>query len=64
MKIKKEKFEVHAYVDAHYKHLLEEYEETYGINGLDHLWTLESSEEVDHAFDDCRWQRIMKGLVA
>ena len=45
-------FEVHAYVDDNYKHLLEEYEESYGINGLDHLWSLESEDEVDDLFED------------
>ena len=50
-KAKKNKFVVHAYVEAHYKHLLEDYEESYGINGLDHLWSLESPEEVDDVFE-------------
>jgi hypothetical protein len=45
-------FEVHAYVDSKYKHLLEEYEENHGINGLDHLWSLESKDEVDDLFED------------
>jgi hypothetical protein len=53
MKIKTKKpFEVHAYVDSKYKHLLEEYEENHGINGLDYLWTLESEDAVDEVFAD------------
>jgi len=54
MKNKKSKkpFEVHAYVDSKYKHLLEEYEENHGINGLDYLWTLESEDAVDEVFAD------------
>ena len=45
-------FEVHAYVDSKYKHLLEDYEESHGINGLDHLWSLGSEDEVDDLFED------------
>jgi hypothetical protein len=47
MKIK-EVFNVRDYVESSYsKEVLENYEEDYGLNGLDRLWSLESKEEVD-----------------
>jgi len=41
------KFNVHDYVEYKYAHLLEEYQENYGHNGMDLLWECESEAEVD-----------------
>lgn len=44
----KNTFEVHKYVESYYSpETLESFEEVYGLNGLDLLWSLESAEEVD-----------------
>ena len=49
----KKKFEVHQYVESIIgKEGLERYEEDYGINGLDHLWSLNSEEEVNEVLED------------
>jgi hypothetical protein len=46
-------FEVHEYVDEVYgKDVLENYEEDYGLNGLDLLWGCDNSEEVDNLLRD------------
>ena len=45
-------FEVHQYVESIIgKEGIERYEEDYGINGLDYLWSLNSKEEVDEALE-------------
>ena len=44
----KEVFNVRDYVENNYsKEVLENYEEDFGLNMLDRLWSLESKEEVD-----------------
>jgi hypothetical protein len=44
-------FEVHSYVESLIgKEGIERYEEDYGLNGLDYLWSLNSKEEVDEVF--------------
>ena len=46
--MKNKEFEVHAYVKANYSfEAIENYEEAFGINGMDHLWSMSSPEEVD-----------------
>ena len=44
----KNKFDVREYVDKVYgEKVLEWYEEDFGLNGLDRLWSCENKEEVD-----------------
>lgn len=56
MKNKNKKFEVHSYVEENYtQDALDAYEDMYGENGMDLLWSQESPEEVDEllrAFKD------------
>lgn len=45
----KNTFEVHSYVEQNYSaDALQAFEEMYGENGMDLLWSLESAEEVDN----------------
>ena len=49
----KNKFNVHEYVEKNFsKEVLENYEEDFGLNGLDRLWECESEEEVDELLED------------
>ena len=44
----KEVFNVRDYVESSYsKEILENYEEDFGLNGLDKLWSLDNKEDVD-----------------
>lgn len=46
------KFNVREYVDKVYgEKVLEWYEEDFGLNGLDRLWSCENKEEVDSILD-------------
>jgi len=46
----KNKFDVYSYVEGNYAKYLNDYEESYGSNGLDMLWESNSEEEVDLLF--------------
>ena len=48
MNNKIEEFNNREYIENNYsKEVLKNYEEDYGLNGLDYLWSLESKEDVD-----------------
>ena len=49
----KNNFNNREYIDNNYsKEILENYEEDFGLNGLDRLWGLESKEEVDEVLGE------------
>ena len=53
MNNKIEEFNNREYIENNYsKEVLENYEEDFGINGLDYLWSLESKEEVDEVLKE------------
>lgn len=35
------------YIEQKYGSILDQYEENYGLNGMDYLWSLQTKEEVD-----------------
>ena len=52
IKIKVEEFNNREYIENNYsKEVLKNYEEDYGLNGLDYLWSLESKEEIDEELE-------------
>jgi len=52
-KLKELEFNNREYIENNYsKEILENYEEDFGINGLDRLWSLESKEEVDEVLGE------------
>jgi len=53
MKNKLKEFNNREYIENNYsKEILENYEEDFGLNGLDRLWSLESKEEVDEVLGE------------
>ena len=52
IKIKVEEFNNREYIENNYsKEVLKNYEEDYGLNGLDYLWSLENKEEIDEELE-------------
>ena len=52
IKIKVEEFNNREYIENNYsKEVLKNYEEDFGLNGLDYLWSLESKEEIDEELE-------------
>ena len=52
MKNKIEEFNNREYIENNYsKKVLENYEEDFGLNGLDYLWSLENKEEIDEVLE-------------
>ena len=50
---KLKEFNNREYIENNYsKEILENYEEDFGLNGLDRLWSLESKEEVDEVLGE------------
>ena len=48
MKNKLKEFNNREYIENNYsKEILENYEEDFGLNGLDRLWSLDNKEDVD-----------------
>ena len=48
MKNKLKEFNNREYIENNYsKEILENYEEDFGLNGLDKLWSLDNKEDVD-----------------
>jgi hypothetical protein len=53
MKNDTKKFDVHAYVETKYgQQVVDDYEEAFGLNGLDNLWSCENEQEVDELLKD------------
>ena len=52
IKIKVEEFNNREYIENNYsKEVLKNYEEDFGLNGLDYLWSLENKEEIDEELE-------------
>lgn len=44
-------FNAHDYVEQKYSSVIELYEEDYGLNGMDLLWSCASEAEVDNLLE-------------